>query len=148
MQTFMCDGNLAKDCEVVKTTSGKNLVRFTIFTDGAFNKVTGKCDGVPLPCQAWDNEYGTKNATYLGQYGKKGARMLITGEWRSFKRTDGKGDELYVSVNHVRLVSAKKPSQREIDEITGDLEDVRSGEQTKPNTVQPTFNINEDDLPF
>lgn len=70
-------GNLTKDVELRKTSNGKDTCTFVVAVN------TNKQNEPSfITCSAWN-----QTAIYIAQYGKKGSRISIEGNLRSFKYT-------------------------------------------------------------
>ena len=117
-------GRLTRDAELRSTTSGKSVTQFTVAVESGYGE-NKKANFIP--CVAWGN-----TAEFVCKYFGKGKMIAIVGriETRSWEGQDGKK-------NWVTEVIAER------------VEFGESKSQEKPQEiVQPTYDDEDDDLPF
>lgn len=97
-------GRLTKDPEV-KTTQGQvEVCSFTIAVDRKFKNAAGEREADFISCVAWRQQ-----AKLLGQYFKKGSRILIVGSLQTRSYEDKDKKKVFVTelvVDEVEFVDA------------------------------------------
>lgn len=140
-------GYLGKDIELKKTKTGKSRVFFSISTEGNYNTVTKKRDGLWVQVGAWD-----KDADYLGRYGKKGCLVAINGRLATYSKQAGDTTDYRIMVEcnqNGAKIFPRKNDTFEPSEIGGAYDDVEPEEPAETaNTREPSLSIDQDDLPF
>lgn len=134
-------GRLTKDPELRKTTTGTSVVAVTV----ACNRMRAK-DGTQsadfINCVVWNQP-----AEYLARYGRKGARVGLSGriQTRSYEGNNGTVYVTEVRADSVMLFDY--PDEREPEpEAEPEVEPERSSWQQ--NKAQYSMDINTDELPF
>ncbi len=123
MNIVCLTGNLVKDVELKKTTSGVSVVSGTIAVRRDYKNANGEyeTDFIDFVCYR-------AQADYIAQYAHKGDRIELLGQWRNRKYQDSQGNNRQacdVAVNSISVMP----------------------KNAKPE--EPTANITiEDDLPF
>ena len=124
-------GNLTKDVELLMTTSGVYVAKFTIAVQRKYSNENGEKETDFINCIAW-----RKLAENLNKYCKKGDKIAVVGEIQ------------------IRSYDAKDGSKRYVTEIVADeiefinTKKVEVKEEEQPQEIN-YFNSNyDDDLPF
>lgn len=149
-------GNLTKDPETRKTSSGKSVVEFTVATerDVGQKKYTAFAN-----CQAWDH-----TADYIGAYLKKGSRVFISGYVKSgsYEKNGQKFYRQDVIVEKIKSLgvtekshSAPKTSptvemaqEPELDITQNQSQDIDYNDPVNDYEDEPGLEIDENNLPF
>lgn len=84
INSVFLSGNLTKDPELRSTQTGKQVCSFTVATNEGKDKVEFH------RCVAWE-----KTAEIVGQYCKKGNRLVVQGRLTTRKWEDSNGVEKY-----------------------------------------------------
>lgn len=110
-------GRITKNPEIKSTTSGKEVVSFTLAVDRTKDETDF------ISCVAWD-----KTAKFMQTYLKQGSKIVIQGrlQTRTYDRKDGsKALATEVIVNTIDFAEAKqeKPQEPHFEEVDvdGDL---------------------------
>lgn len=124
VNTVILSGRLVKDNEERRTQDGRAVVRNTI----AVNRSYGEKEADFISFVV----LGT-TAEFLLKYSEKGSRLTIQGEWRtgSYESKNGKVYTNEVFVSSVDLIDFKNNST-----------------PAKEAAPEPTFDIQDEDLPF
>lgn len=127
MNSINLTGNICNDLELKSTQSGKSVITLNLAVKRPFSKDT--TDFIPLV--VWD-----KNAEYLSRYGRKGAKLAVSGKLTTRKYQDKDGNNrtaFEVVCDAVELLDSK-------------------GEGTATNTMPKDANFEtidtDDSLPF
>jgi single-strand DNA-binding protein len=80
-------GRLTRDPELRTTNTGKDVASFSIAVAKRFKR-EGEPDADFFRCTTW-----SQSATYISNYGFKGARVSVTGRLETRKFTDREGNE-------------------------------------------------------
>lgn len=126
MNKVILTGNLCRDIEVNQTQSGKEVVSNSIAVKRDFKDADGNYQTDFINFVAWGNQ-----ATYLGDYAKKGDRMEIVGRWQVRSFEDQNGDKRTVNECVVESVSVFSKNEKQ------------DQKQTRKPKLEPV-----DDLPF
>lgn len=128
MNSINLTGNICNDLELKSTQSGKSVITLNLAVKRPFAKDT--TDFIPLV--VWD-----KNAEYLSRYGRKGAKLAVSGKLTTRKYQDKDGNN------------------RTAFEVVCDaveLMDIIKGDGTATNTMPKDANLETidtmDSLPF
>ena len=128
MNKVILTGNLVKDVEVRQTQSGKEVVSNSIAVKRDFKDSDGNYPTDFINFVAWGSQ-----ATYLGDYAKKGDRLEIVGRWQVRTYEDQNGDKRTMNECLVESVSVFSKSEKQ--------------DQKKQN--KPKFEeVDDSDLPF
>lgn len=124
-------GRLTKDPEIVTTSSGVNIVNFTLAVNRPYTNAKGEQEADFINCVAF-----RKQAENINKYLSKGSLTGVDGriQSRSYKDKDGKN--VYVTevlCDSVRFLESKRNNTKQEDS---------SKDVFKNNTIA------EDDLPF
>lgn len=113
MNVLSITGNLAKDIEMRRTTSGISVVTSTIAVQRAFKGPDGEKQTDFIDFVAWD-----KKAEYLSTYAKKGDRLEITGrlESRKYKDRDGNDRTAWECIVENIVSFSKEPKEKAKEE--------------------------------
>lgn len=122
INNYTAIGNITRDIEVRRTTSGKSVVSFTI----AINKAEGADF---IPCVAFD-----KQADNLAQYCEKGSTIGISGKLQSRMYEDKNGQNR--TVIEVVAYTIQYLSRKNDDTAK------------QPRVVEDEFVVADDFLPF
>ena len=101
-------GRLTKDVDLKATTSGQNVVSFSIAVDSFQKDQDNNKIAYFINCVAWE-----KQAQYLGQYCKKGNLLAVEGRLQT-RSYDGKSGKVYVTevvCDRVENLTPKDSSQ-------------------------------------
>ena len=119
-KVILC-GNITNDLELRQTTSGKNVLGFTVaLNEGYGEKKTTEF----VDCTAWEN-----TAEVVAKYCHKGSKLLVEGKIRSdsYEKNGEKRKKVYVLVDRVELLDQKESPP------------VKKTITTKPQWSQPTL---------
>lgn len=100
-KVILC-GNITNDLELRQTTSGKNVLGFTVaLNEGYGEKKTTEF----VDCTAWEN-----TAEIVAKYCHKGSKLLIEGKLRSdsYEKNGEKRKKIYVLADRVELLDPKE----------------------------------------
>lgn len=114
-------GRITQDIELRKTNTGKSVTTISVAVPSGVKDENGKSKADFIPVVVWD-----KSAEYLNNYGSKGARVSVSGllKVRSYVSNDKTNYVLEVHATNVELFDYKN------------------------ETITPSVDISEDDLPF
>lgn len=109
-------GNLTKDPELIQTTNGTSVCRFTVAVGRKYTNAEGNRETDFLNVVAWRNL-----ADICGKYLRKGSKAAISGniQTRSYDATDG--TKRYVTeivAEDVEFVGAKMNGSEEEKEVS------------------------------
>ena len=134
-------GRLTRDVELRATTSGANVVSFTIAVDNNYSKdqnnnATNQASFIS--CVAWNN-----SAKFVSTYCKKGSLVAVEGriQTRSYDRKDG--TKAYVTEVIVDRVENLSP--RDNNNVVNDDSNGFSMNDSEDNNA---LSYSDDDLPF
>lgn len=126
MNKIIVSGRMTRNPEVRTTPSGKTVASFVVATDRNYLNAEGKRDADFIPVVIWG-----KAATYVGDKGAKGGRVLVEGrlQIRNFDAKDGtKHWVTEIVANSVELLDTKKTSTNQepeaSDEMPFDIPDI------------------------
>lgn len=127
-------GNVGKDPEVVHTTSGKAVAKFSLATNERFKST----DGEWQDRTEWHNIVAwEKLATVVDDYVKKGSKLYIEGriQTRSWddKETGAKRYMTEITAHELVMLDKKEDNKEEAN-----------GNQAEPQAVT----VPDDDIPF
>ena len=123
-------GNLTKDPELITTTNGVDVARFTIAVQRKYKNANEEYESDFINCVAWRS-----SAEFIHKYFKKGNKIGIVGsiQTRSYDAEDGtKRYITEINVEECEFVQSKKS-------------DDNKSEEPKEPEMQP---IDDDGLPF
>lgn len=137
MNIISLSGNITKDIELRRTTSGKEVVTNVI----AVRRDKDKTDFINF--NVWNQQ-----AVFLEKYAKKGDRILITGrlQQRVYEKGEKKDYIYEVVVNELELFSRDKQETKEEPKEENNQYKYTANDISKD--VDATFDITDDDLPF
>lgn len=121
-------GRLTRDPEVSYTSTGKAYTRFSLAVTREINREETDF----INCIAWE-----KRAELIGQYFKKGSRILIQGRIQtgSYEKDGEKRNTFDVVINNIEFVDSKTDSNS-------------SSSYSKPVEREEISIEDEDDFPF
>lgn len=124
-------GNLTKDVELIETTNGNKVAKFTIATQKNFSNKDGEREADFINCQAWN-----ESAKMIEKYFHKGDKILVVGriENRSYEKDGEKKYVTLVTVENFEFVSVKKKEEK-------------ATETSKEVELEP-YDETDDPLPF
>lgn len=116
MNKVILIGRTTKEVVRSTTTSGIDIVNFTLAVQRKFKNADGEHETDFINCVAW-----RKTAELIGKYVKKGDRVGVVGELqtRSYEANDG--TRRYVTevvVSEVEFLNAKGESKEEEEKMT------------------------------
>lgn len=85
-------GRLTKDPEVKMTASQTSFCNFTIAVDRRFKDANGQRQADFISCVAW-----RQTAQFIGNYFRKGSKILVGGSIQSRSYDDANGQKRYVT---------------------------------------------------
>lgn len=118
-------GRVGKDAEVRKTSSGKDVMTFTLATNEYYKDAQGNKQENTV----WHNivKFGNPN---IADYIKKGGKLCIVGKINNRSYENDSGKKIYISeiiANNIHLLDSKPTSsvnkQVDADWDSGSLED-------------------------
>lgn len=153
-------GRLVRDPELKKSSGGYSICRFTIACDRRGGGQNKQADFIN--CVVW-----RQGANFLTQYGAKGLLTGVTGSIQTHSYIDNTGRTVYVTevlCDEIRLLEYKnkkqtaqnqRPQQNSYDDamqqwqaMDNDYADAMSRDDEREMQSKPSFEINQDDLPF
>ncbi len=139
MNKIILIGRATKDIELKMTTSGTEVVDFSLAVTRNFKNADGEYDADFINCIV----YG-KLASTISNYVRKGDRLAVEGrlQVRSYQNSEGKN--IYVTevvVSNVDFLEAKKSEPKEEVSIPKEEVDPFANKEVQ-------IEINDDDLPF
>ena len=137
MNSINLTGNICNDLEVKTTTSGKSVMSFNLAVKRPFTKDTTDF----IPVVVWD-----QGAEYLGKYGRKGAKLAVSGKLTTRKWQDNNGGNRVayeVVADSVELMESKNGTEAtETSRPTNYIPDAYKSPQGE------NLSATDDDLPF
>ena len=135
MNKVILIGNITKDLELKKTTSGLSVISFTLAVAKPYNKDAEQAADF-INCVAWRGQ-----ADNLYKYQGKGSKIAISGrlQTRTYQTTDGSNRHVVeVVADEVYFLSSKNQNSQQV------------GSDPSPydNMPDETPDNNNDDLPF
>ena len=132
MNKVILSGNLCRDNELKKTTTGKEVVSNCVAVQRDYKNNEGKYESDFINFIAWGN-----SATYLSKYSAKGDRVEIVGSWQVRKYEDKNG--LTQTFNEVVVESVSAFSRKQKD---------KDPEEKNPNASFADLTAVDGDFPF
>ena len=131
-------GRITKDIEVRKTANDISTCQFTIAVNRNYKNKDGNYDADFINCIAFRN-----TADFIGNYFKKGNRVLLEGRIQTRSYKDKQEQTRYVTevvVENITLLEGKKQEEKEEIEVP----------QSKSNYDNDNTDIQleDEDLPF
>lgn len=129
-------GNITKDVELMTTTSGISVCRFTLAVNRKFKNSEGNYDTDFIPCKAF-----RKTAEFLSKYTKKGQQISVVGSIQTgnYEKDGQKYYTTDIIVDEVGFVGNKSNNTSESKSDSDDLFKNMDGFMPMPN---------DDDMPF
>lgn len=114
LNTVSISGRLTKDPEMKTTTTGKNVVSFSVAVNGYKEGDTSFID-----VTAWE-----KTAELISKYFSKGSRILLTGQLqqRSWGKDGKRQSKIEINARDIVFIDPKKQDQQQ-DVVLDDIED-------------------------
>lgn len=134
-------GRLTKDPELMTTTNGVYVCKFTVACDRQYTQ-NGERQSDFIQCIAWRQQ-----AEFISKYFKKGHRIALDGSIQTRTWNDQNGNKRYateVVVDHAEFAQSKSDNAASQTGII--VESTR--EQTPSNDFDTFMPISDDDLPF
>lgn len=102
-------GRLTADPEPKTTTTGKNIVNFTLAVDKNKGEETNFFD-----CVAWE-----KTAEYLSKYAKKGTLLLVSGrlDQQTWEKDGTKKSKIIIIADQTQILSSVSQPKAETDNL-------------------------------
>lgn len=129
-------GNITKDIELMTTTSGISVCRFTLAVNRKFKNSEGNYDTDFIPCKAF-----RKTAEFLSKYAKKGQQISVVGSIQTgnYEKDGQKYYTTDIIADEVGFVGNKGNNTSENKSDSDDLFKNMDGFMPMPN---------DDDMPF
>ena len=141
-------GRITKDIEVRQTMSGNSCVSFTLAV-----KRIGKDEETDfINCVAWN-----KTAEFMEQYVKKGYLLGVSGRIQTRSYDNQQGQKVYVTeviCNSVQNLTPKQEHQEQQQPTQQQTTFNQTQQQQasynpyRQQAFYPSFDVNEDELPF
>ena len=138
-------GRTTKDVDLRRTTSGTAVSTFTLAVENRFVQREGQNTADFISCVAWNN-----TAEFMDKYVKKGSLVSVEGRIQTRNYDNKDGNRVYVTevvAENVRML-ASKGTERSAGTSFDDYEPVSSrGNEYEPS-IDVSYDISDDDLPF
>lgn len=144
INTVTLIGNICHDLELRKTQSGKSVLSFTVASNNGKGKDGNDLPADFIPCQAWE-----KTAEIIGQYCHKGSKVGISGQIKSYTKTDDQNKNrtfIFIRVERIMLLDAK-PASQPVQPQTQPVYQPQEAPAPAQATYQPGYNPSYDDIP-
>ena len=139
-------GRTTKDVDLRKTSSGTAVATFTLAVDNRFVQKDGQNTADFISCVAWNN-----TAEFMNNYVKKGSLVAVEGRIQTRNYDNKDGNRVYVTEVVVEtlksLGSGSRTSERSGNNFDG-YEPTNSGNMDYDTSVDVSYDISDDDLPF
>ena len=106
MNKVILKGNITKDIELKTTTSGVEIVSFTLAVNRNFKNKEGNYDSDFINIIAYK-----QTATFISKYFHKGSKILLEGRIQTRNYDDKEGKKVYVTeviAENVELIDKKE----------------------------------------
>lgn len=113
-------GRLTKDPEITSTTNGTSIGRFSIAVDRRYKR-EGEPEADFFTCTSFG-----KQAEFVGNYLKKGTKVVITGRIQNDSYTNKEGQKVNttkIMVEEIEFAESKKTETKE-EEYLNTTEDI------------------------
>ena len=139
-------GRTTKEVDLRRTSSGTAVATFTLAVDNRFVLKDGKPSTDFISCVAWSN-----TAETMEKYVRKGALIAVEGRIQTRNYDNKDGNRVYVTEVVVEtlksLGSGSRTSERSGNNFDG-YEPTNSGNMDYDTSVDVSYDISDDDLPF
>ncbi len=139
-------GRTTKDVDLRKTSSGTAVATFTLAVDNRFVQKDGQNTADFISCVAWNS-----TAEFMNNYVKKGSLVAVEGRIQTRNYDNKDGNRVYVTEVVVEtlksLGSGSRTSERSGNNFDG-YEPTNSGNMDYDTSVDVSYDISDDDLPF
>ncbi len=132
-------GRITKEPELTQTSSGIDLLRFTIAVNRKYKDANGEKQADFISCVAWRNQ-----AKFISDYVKKGHQLSIVGSIQTGSYTDSDNQVRYTTDVLVESVS----SLEKRDDTQAPPSNVTPSSFTGGSPSPVGINVSDDDLPF
>ncbi len=140
MNKAILKGNITKDIELKTTTSGVEIVSFTIAVNRNFKNKEGNYESDFINCVAYK-----QTATFISKYFHKGSKILLEGRIQTRNYDDKEGKKVYVTeviAENVELIDKKENTENPNIEVpTNYKSNYEGGNDT-------SIVLSDQDLPF
>ena len=139
-------GRTTKDVDLRKTSSGTAVATFTLAVDNRFVQKDGQNTADFISCVAWNS-----TAEFMNNYVKKGSLVAVEGRIQTRNYDNKDGNRVYVTEVVVEtlksLGSGSRNTERTGNNFDG-YEPTNSGNMDYDTSVDVSYDISDDDLPF
>ena len=138
-------GRTTKDVDLRRTTSGTAVSTFTLAVENRFVQREGQNTADFISCVAWNN-----TAEFMDKYVKKGSLVSVEGRIQTRNYDNKDGNRVYVTevvAENVRML-ASKGNERSAGSNFDDYEPVNSRSNEYEPSIDVSYDISDDDLPF
>ena len=138
-------GRTTKDVDLRKTSSGTAVATFTLAVDNRFVQKDGQNTADFISCVAWNS-----TAEFMNNYVKKGSLVAVEGRIQTRNYDNKDGNRVYVTevvAENVRML-ASKGNERSAGSNFDDYEPVNSRSNEYEPSIDVSYDISDDDLPF
>ena len=138
-------GRTTKDVDLRRTTSGTAVSTFTLAVENRFVQREGQNTADFISCVAWNN-----TAEFMDKYVKKGSLVSVEGRIQTRNYDNKDGNRVYVTevvAENVRML-ASKGNERSAGTSFDDYEPVSSRSNEYEPSIDVSYDISDDDLPF
>lgn len=143
MNNVQLIGRLTKDVELKQTTSGIEVVQFTLAVNRSYKNPQGEYDADFIRCVAY-----RKTAELIARYFQKGSQLGLDGRIQTGSYENQQGERIYTTdiiVNQIYFIGNANQRTQEPTKTSGNMSDF--GANTRYSDNVPDF-ISDDDLPF
>lgn len=135
-------GRITKDVHIEKTTTGIDVIRFTVASNRMKKPEEEQAQADFIQCIAWRN-----TATYLARYASKGDLLLVEGRIQTSNYKSKDGHTVYdtkLVANRVQILQRVnyQPKQETV------VNELKTDDMSEFEDVSGVNIIADDDLPF
>lgn len=141
MNKAILKGNITKDIELKTTTSGVDIVSFTIAVNRNFKNKEGNYDSDFINIIAYK-----QTATFISKYFHKGSKILLEGRIQTRNYDDKDGKKVYVTeviAENVELIDKK-----EVENTNDDVAVPTNYKSNYDGGNDTSIVLSDQDLPF
>lgn len=141
MNKAILKGNVCKDIELKTTTSGVEIVSFTIAVNRNFKNKEGNYDSDFINIIAYK-----QTATFISKYFHKGSKILLEGRIQTRNYDDKDGKKIYVTeviAENVELIDKK-----EVENTNDDVAVPTNYKSNYEGGNDTSIVLSDQDLPF
>lgn len=131
MNKVIIIGNLTKDIELTKTTTGVEVAKFTVAVQRKFKNAQGETESDFINCVAW-----RQTAEFAHKYFTKGEKIAVTGSIQTRTYDNQEGKKVYVT----EVVA------EEVEKLVWNKDENAGQKRTKQDNLQPLDD--DSSLPF